>query len=73
MDKSELKVTTRYKTVLKSLDNTWRILDEGRVAVLKEVLMWLGHPDKSLKIIHIAGTNGKGSTGTMLGDRKSVV
>ncbi|API71795.1 folylpolyglutamate synthase [Leuconostoc suionicum] len=67
MDKSELKVATRYKTVLKSLDNTWRILDEGRVAVLKEVLMWLGHPDKSLKIIHIAGTNGKGSTGTMLG------
>ena len=39
MDKSELKVTTRYKTVLKSLDNTWRILDEGRVAVLKEVLI----------------------------------
>lgn len=67
MNKTELKASARYRTVLKSLDNTWRLLDEGRVAVLKEVLMWLGHPDQSLKIIHVAGTNGKGSTGTMLG------
>ena len=26
----------------------------------------LGHPEKSLKFIHVAGTNGKGSTSAML-------
>lgn len=31
-------------------------------AVTREILNNLGSPDKSLKIIHIAGTNGKGST-----------
>ena len=26
----------------------------------------LGHPERGLKFIHIAGTNGKGSTGAMI-------
>lgn len=32
----------------------------------KELLKLAGRPDKDLKIIHIAGTNGKGSVGTFL-------
>lgn len=33
---------------------------------IKEVLFKLGNPEKSLKAIHIAGTNGKGSVSAML-------
>ena len=33
---------------------------------MKELLKTLGEPDKSFKIIHIAGTNGKGSTGCFI-------
>lgn len=61
------RVATNYKRVIKSLDNHWHKLDDSRVAVVKEVLAWLGQPDQKLQIIHIAGTNGKSSTGAMLG------
>ncbi len=33
---------------------------------VKELAGLAGHPEKELKFIHIAGTNGKGSTGAML-------
>ena len=32
----------------------------------QELLKKLGNPEKTLKFIHIAGTNGKGSTAAML-------
>lgn len=35
---------------------------------LKKLLVSLGSPEKELKIIHIAGTNGKGSVAAMLGE-----
>ncbi|NKZ28811.1 bifunctional folylpolyglutamate synthase/dihydrofolate synthase [Facklamia miroungae] len=49
-------------------DNLPSILyGEGdRLAILKALLKQLGHPDQTMKIIHVAGTNGKGSTGTMI-------
>lgn len=37
-----------------------------RIGLLKRVLKTLGNPDKRFKIIHICGTNGKGSTATMI-------
>ncbi|KRL99126.1 bifunctional folylpolyglutamate synthase/dihydrofolate synthase [Liquorilactobacillus satsumensis] len=37
-----------------------------RIALLKRVLHQLGHPDEKFKIIHVCGTNGKGSTSTMI-------
>ncbi|MFL2029928.1 bifunctional folylpolyglutamate synthase/dihydrofolate synthase [Loigolactobacillus zhaoyuanensis] len=37
-----------------------------RVGLLRQVLAVLGHPENDFKIIHIAGTNGKGSTTQML-------
>ncbi len=40
--------------------------DDDRVAMLRRVLDSLGHPEHRFRIIHIAGTNGKGSTGRML-------
>ncbi|MCE9642945.1 MAG: bifunctional folylpolyglutamate synthase/dihydrofolate synthase [Candidatus Andersenbacteria bacterium] len=36
------------------------------LAVMKELMDVLGHPEKSFKSIHITGTNGKGSTCAML-------
>ena len=33
---------------------------------IKELLAYLGHPEGRLKIIHVAGTNGKGSTAAMI-------
>ena len=33
---------------------------------INEVMEKLGNPQNNLKFIHIAGTNGKGSTATML-------
>lgn len=55
-----------YLKITKQLDKGWRVIDENRVPFLREVLHWLGNPDQKYKIIHIAGTNGKGSTGEML-------
>lgn len=37
-----------------------------RLAPLRAALETLGHPDQAMTIIHIAGTNGKGSTAHML-------
>lgn len=37
-----------------------------RIDLLKRVLKVLDNPDKQFKIIHICGTNGKGSTATMI-------
>ncbi|MGO3365176.1 MAG: bifunctional folylpolyglutamate synthase/dihydrofolate synthase, partial [Leuconostoc falkenbergense] len=67
LEKRETKILARYKRVIKSFDKTWRVIDDTRVPILREVLSWLDHPDTKLKIIQIAGTNGKGSTGAMLG------
>lgn len=39
---------------------------DDRVALLRRVLDALGRPDHRFKIIHIAGTNGKGSTGSLI-------
>ncbi|MCH5386001.1 hypothetical protein LHV08_09790 [Limosilactobacillus reuteri] len=37
-----------------------------QVKFLRRILTRLGNPDQRFQIIHIAGTNEKGSTGTML-------
>lgn len=57
-----------YLKIIKKLDKSWRVLNENRVPFLKKVLSWLGNPDDQLKIIHITGTNGKGSIGEMLNE-----
>ncbi|MDI4583954.1 bifunctional folylpolyglutamate synthase/dihydrofolate synthase [Oenococcus sp. UCMA 14587] len=37
-----------------------------RIALLKKFLQYLNHPDRNFSIIHVCGTNGKGSTSTMI-------
>jgi len=43
------------------------LYDAGdRIAVLQKILVQLDHPDQKYQIIHVCGTNGKGSTSTMI-------
>lgn len=56
----------RYAHIQSQLDKSWRVFDPQRVTFLKQVLDWLDHPEQHYRIIQIAGTNGKGSTGAML-------
>lgn len=43
------------------------LYDQGdRIGLLKRILKALGSPDQKFKIIHICGTNGKGSTAMMI-------
>jgi len=43
------------------------LYDKGdRISLLKNILNLLGNPDQQYKIIHVCGTNGKGSTSTMI-------
>lgn len=37
-----------------------------RLAPLRQVIQALGNPDQKIKIVHLAGTNGKGSTSTLI-------
>lgn len=55
-----------YEQIVASLNPQMRGGDDDRVGLLKRVLAKLHHPEQQFRIIHIAGTNGKGSTGTMI-------
>lgn len=56
----------KFEELIKNL-NQRMLVDKGnRIPILKKVLNALGNPDQKFKIIHLAGTNGKGSTGGML-------
>ena len=57
-----------YQQIIKKMDGPWRVRPEAgnRVGMLQEILRWMGHPESKLRVIHIVGTNGKGSTGVML-------
>lgn len=56
-----------YQQITKKMDGPWRVRPEAgnRVGMLQEILRWMGHPESKLRVIHIVGTNGKGSTGVM--------
>lgn len=55
-----------FQQITTRLDENWWPENIGnRMGMLQEILHWMGDPDKKLKVIHISGTNGKGSTGIM--------
>lgn len=58
--------TTDYQTLRAAMDHRMLAADPKRVTALAEVLHQIGDPDRAFKIIHLAGTNGKGSTGAFL-------
>ena len=55
-----------YERIIASLNPQMRGGDNDRVGMLKRVLAKLNHPERQYRIIHIAGTNGKGSTGSLI-------
>lgn len=57
----------RYSKIVASMPKVIKYNDSGsRIPLLQKVLDQLGKPDLNFKTIHIAGTNGKGSTSEMI-------
>lgn len=55
-----------YEEALSYLNDLSRFGSKPGLTTIQYLLYLLGNPERDLKIIHIAGTNGKGSTSAML-------
>ena len=55
-----------YKETLKYINDTQWFASPAVMARMEELLGKLGEPQKKLRFIHVAGTNGKGSCAAML-------
>ena len=55
-----------YEKVIKTIENSRRFGNDYGVTITKKVLEQLSNPQKDLKFVHIAGTNGKGSTASVV-------
>ena len=58
--------TADYQALRAQMDHRMLAADPSRVTALTQVLHQIGDPDQAYHVIHIAGTNGKGSTGAFL-------
>lgn len=56
----------KYEEVIEIIENKRRFGNEPGVVISKKLLEAVGNPQKDLKFVHIAGTNGKGSTAAFL-------
>lgn len=59
-------IEAQYTALLAQLNQAMLANDADRVPLLRRIMRHLNHPDRHFHVIHIAGTNGKGSTGAML-------
>lgn len=57
-----------YEEALKYIGDTYKFGSKLGLENIKKLTELLGNPQDKYKIIHIAGTNGKGSTSNMLND-----
>ncbi|MFC6253903.1 bifunctional folylpolyglutamate synthase/dihydrofolate synthase [Secundilactobacillus hailunensis] len=55
-----------YQQLVDQFNQARLVGDNNRVPLLRKIVAALDHPDQHYHVIHIAGTNGKGSTGAML-------
>lgn len=55
-----------YEAIINQFSPLMKAGENDRVGLLRRILVVLGNPDQQYKIIHIAGTNGKGSTGQII-------
>ncbi|MFB9768859.1 bifunctional folylpolyglutamate synthase/dihydrofolate synthase [Lactiplantibacillus modestisalitolerans] len=55
-----------YRDLRAHLNQAMLAANDQRVPLLRRIMARLDHPDHQFHVIHIAGTNGKGSTGAML-------
>ena len=56
-----------YKEVIDKIENAKRFGNLPGIEITKILLEELGHPEKNIPFVHVAGTNGKGSTCAFLG------
>lgn len=56
----------KIKRALKYLEQTYKLGRKLGLDNINQLLDELGRPDKAMKLIHVAGTNGKGSTSSMI-------
>jgi len=59
-------VQEQYETLVGQLNQAMLVTKHDRVPLLRRIMAHLGQPDRYFHVIHLAGTNGKGSTGAML-------
>lgn len=55
-----------YVQLIDQFNQARLVGDNNRVPLLRKIVAALDNPDQHYHVIHIAGTNGKGSTGAML-------
>lgn len=55
-----------YEEIIEIIQNKRRFGNQPGVVISKELLAAVGNPQKELSFVHIAGTNGKGSTAAFL-------
>ncbi len=55
-----------YNEVLECIENSRRFGQYTGYEVSKHMLDKLGHPEQGMPFVHVAGTNGKGSTTAFL-------
>ncbi len=56
-----------FDEVMEYMENTVNPLGSILgLSVMEELLDRLGHPERELKVIHVAGTNGKGSISSFI-------
>ncbi len=57
-----------YDKTLEYIHSSSSVFCKPGLERINELLKSLGHPEKDIKYIHVAGTNGKGSTSSMLAE-----
>ncbi|MDO4855679.1 MAG: folylpolyglutamate synthase/dihydrofolate synthase family protein [Limosilactobacillus gorillae] len=55
-----------YQSIIDQFPQQMLAGEGDRLSLIKQVLDALGNPERTFQIIHVAGTNGKGSTGALL-------
>lgn len=56
----------QYQANLQQIQTTMLYGQANRIPLLKRILLALDQPDLKYPIIHVCGTNGKGSTSLMM-------
>lgn len=62
----ESTIQQQYETLVGQLNQAMLVTKHDRVPLLRRIMAHLGQPDRYFHVSHLAGTNGKGSTGAML-------
>ncbi|MHB1405725.1 MAG: bifunctional folylpolyglutamate synthase/dihydrofolate synthase [Desulfitobacteriaceae bacterium] len=68
MDERESQIEEKYRAALEYLVSLTKFGMNFGLGRIKELLQRLGNPERNLRVIHVGGTNGKGSTTAMIAE-----